>query len=145
MARPPLQVTEMRGAGIRGRAKSNKWCLVRESCRAARSAARLHGRVLAVRTPVMAAFSVPPSSSNRNARRARPIAERAAQDVEDYPMRRISTLQATATAVVGLLLAAAQAAAQLRPAPARRPNEGSGPHQRLVIRNAMLIDGAGAP
>ena len=60
-------------------------------------------------------------------------------------MRRITTLQATATAVVGLLLAAAQAAAQLRPAPARRPNEGSGPHQRLVIRNAMLIDGAGAP
>ena len=60
-------------------------------------------------------------------------------------MRRFSTLQATATAVVGLLLAAAQAAAQLRPAPARRPNEGSGPHQRLVIRNAMLIDGAGAP
>jgi imidazolonepropionase-like amidohydrolase len=44
-----------------------------------------------------------------------------------------------------LLGAAAQGGAQLNPAPDRRADEGSGPHQRLVIRNAMLIDGAGAP
>ena len=60
-------------------------------------------------------------------------------------MRRSASRQAALTGVVALVLAAGHAAAQLRPAPARRPNEGSGPHQRLVIRNAMVIDGAGAP
>jgi imidazolonepropionase-like amidohydrolase len=33
----------------------------------------------------------------------------------------------------------------LLPAPARRPNEGSGPFNTLVIRGVMLIDGTGAP
>ena len=33
----------------------------------------------------------------------------------------------------------------LNPAPARRPNEGAGPFNRMVIRNVMIIDGTGAP
>ena len=31
------------------------------------------------------------------------------------------------------------------PAPDRGPDEGSGPHDRLIIRGATLIDGTGAP
>ena len=31
------------------------------------------------------------------------------------------------------------------PAPDRRPGEGQGPYDRLVIRGATLIDGTGAP
>ena len=31
------------------------------------------------------------------------------------------------------------------PAPNRRPEEGSGPYKRLIIRGATLIDGTGAP
>jgi cytosine/adenosine deaminase-related metal-dependent hydrolase len=65
--------------------------------------------------------------------------------VEDTPMRRIRSPEACLTSAIVLLLIAADAGAQLRPAPARRADEGSGPHQRLVIRNAMVIDGAGAP
>jgi imidazolonepropionase-like amidohydrolase len=34
---------------------------------------------------------------------------------------------------------------ELLPAPNRRPDEGKGPYQTLVIRSAMLIDGTGAP
>lgn len=52
------------------------------------------------------------------------------------------------TAVVfGALLAATApvAEAQLNAAPARRADEGRGPFQRLVISNAMVIDGTGAP
>jgi imidazolonepropionase-like amidohydrolase len=45
-----------------------------------------------------------------------------------------------------LLAAAAPVAeAQLNAAPARRADEGRGPFQRLVIQNAMVIDGTGAP
>lgn len=36
-------------------------------------------------------------------------------------------------------------AAQTVPAPDRRPNEGAGPFDRLIIRGATLIDGTGAP
>ena len=43
-----------------------------------------------------------------------------------------------------LVLAAADAIAQ-RPAPNRRSGEGDGPHQMLVIRGAILIDGTGGP
>src|SRR5688500_7309448 len=48
--------------------------------------------------------------------------------------------------LVALLLAvtAADLLAQ-RPAPNRRPGEGDGPHQMLVIRGAILIDGTGGP
>src|SRR6218665_999720 len=31
------------------------------------------------------------------------------------------------------------------PAPNRAPGEGEGPYQRLIIRGAIMIDGAGAP
>jgi imidazolonepropionase-like amidohydrolase len=40
---------------------------------------------------------------------------------------------------------AAPAADTLNPAPARRESEGRGPFQTLIIRNATLIDGTGAP
>ncbi len=36
-------------------------------------------------------------------------------------------------------------AQQTRPAPDRQPGEGDGPHERLIIRGAILIDGTGAP
>ena len=36
-------------------------------------------------------------------------------------------------------------AAQTVPAPDRQPGEGEGPFERLVIRNAIVIDGTGAP
>src|SRR2546423_5038360 len=45
-----------------------------------------------------------------------------------------------------LFLAAAAALAQNPPyAPDRRPGEGEGPFQRLIIRGATVIDGTGAP
>jgi cytosine/adenosine deaminase-related metal-dependent hydrolase len=43
------------------------------------------------------------------------------------------------------LTIAAPTLAQIDPAPDRRPQEGSGPFQRLVIRGATMIDGTGAP
>jgi imidazolonepropionase-like amidohydrolase len=52
-----------------------------------------------------------------------------------------------ALALAGFLLAlAGPAAAQtVRPAPDRRPDEGDGPYDRLVLRGAIVIDGTGAP
>ncbi|HLJ73036.1 MAG TPA: amidohydrolase, partial [Thermoanaerobaculia bacterium] len=45
-----------------------------------------------------------------------------------------------------VLFAAAAAAQQTVPfAPDRRPDEGEGPYQRLIIRGATLVDGTGAP
>ena len=38
-----------------------------------------------------------------------------------------------------------QARPQVKPAPDRRPGEGEGPFERLIIRGATLIDGTGAP
>ncbi|MSO49779.1 MAG: amidohydrolase [Acidobacteria bacterium] len=38
-----------------------------------------------------------------------------------------------------------EAQAGLNGAPDRRPNEGAGPFNRMVIRNVMIIDGTGAP
>jgi imidazolonepropionase-like amidohydrolase len=49
------------------------------------------------------------------------------------------------SAVVTVLLASFLAAQGTKPAPDRRPDEGQGPFDRLVIRGAMLIDGTGAP
>ena len=43
-----------------------------------------------------------------------------------------------------MLLAASDLLAQ-RPAPNRGPSEGDGPHEMLVIRGAILIDGTGGP
>jgi imidazolonepropionase-like amidohydrolase len=45
----------------------------------------------------------------------------------------------------GLLPAPLDAQAGLNGGPARRPNEGAGPFNRMVIRNVMIIDGTGAP
>ena len=56
-----------------------------------------------------------------------------------------------AIAAVFLLQAPAPAAAQdeeektVTPAPDRRPDEGEGPFERLIIRGATVIDGTGAP
>src|SRR5437764_14799091 len=68
-------------------------------------------------------------------------------------MRKISGFIAISAAVLWMPVgaqqrAAAPAAAQdesLRPAPNRRPDEGKGPYQTLVIRGATLIDGTGGP
>jgi imidazolonepropionase-like amidohydrolase len=50
-----------------------------------------------------------------------------------------------ATALTGLLLAATPLISQIPAAPDRAPGEGDGPHERLVIRGATMIDGTGAP
>jgi hypothetical protein len=42
-------------------------------------------------------------------------------------------------------LVALPATAQTIPAPDRAPGEGDGPHERLIIRGAILIDGTGGP
>src|SRR5438552_10926451 len=48
--------------------------------------------------------------------------------------------------VLALLLFAVTASAQQVPfAPDRRPDEGEGPFQRLIIRGATVVDGTGAP
>jgi len=60
--------------------------------------------------------------------------------------RGATVLRRAAVVLCALLAAAAPAAeAQLNAAPARRAAEGRGPFQRLVIQNAMVIDGTGAP
>jgi cytosine/adenosine deaminase-related metal-dependent hydrolase len=43
------------------------------------------------------------------------------------------------------LLLAGDVVAQATPAPDRRVGEGDGPHERLIIRGATVIDGTGAP
>jgi imidazolonepropionase-like amidohydrolase len=50
-----------------------------------------------------------------------------------------------AALIVASLAGVALEVAAQRPAPNRRPNEGDGPHQMLVIRGAILIDGTGGP
>ena len=47
--------------------------------------------------------------------------------------------------VSALLLATAVAAQGVKPAPPRKPGEGLGPYDSLVIKGVMLIDGTGAP
>lgn len=54
-------------------------------------------------------------------------------------------LGVTGALMSGLLPARIDAQAGLNAAPARRPNEGAGPFNRMVIRNVMIIDGTGAP
>jgi imidazolonepropionase-like amidohydrolase len=53
---------------------------------------------------------------------------------------RVSTVAAAI-----LLVTAAPAAAQMETTTLRGAGEGDGPHQRLIIRNATMIDGTGAP
>ncbi len=54
-------------------------------------------------------------------------------------------LRGLGTAAIALGLVAAQAAAQMERTTDRRAGEGDGPHQRLILRGATIIDGTGAP
>jgi imidazolonepropionase-like amidohydrolase len=53
-------------------------------------------------------------------------------------------LMAFISVLAGTVLSA-QTPSQVDPAPDRRPDEGEGPFQRLIIRGATMIDGTGAP
>jgi imidazolonepropionase-like amidohydrolase len=73
-------------------------------------------------------------------------------ELEEEPMRRPSLLPALAASLALLAgvpphLRAQQQEAErvVTPAPDRRPDEGEGPFERLIIRGATLIDGTGAP
>jgi hypothetical protein len=55
------------------------------------------------------------------------------------------SLGVAAALLSGLLPAPLDAQAGLNGGPARRPNEGVGPFNRMVIRNVMIIDGTGGP
>jgi cytosine/adenosine deaminase-related metal-dependent hydrolase len=58
----------------------------------------------------------------------------------------ITTLAALAAAFTApAATQAQQQQARMERVPDRQPGEGEGPYRRLVIRNAMLIDGSGAP
>ncbi len=50
-----------------------------------------------------------------------------------------------ALALVAALSAAAGVSAQMEETTARRADEGDGPHERLILRGATIIDGTGAP
>src|SRR5258708_39187319 len=68
-------------------------------------------------------------------------------------MTRVSAFAAAAAAIAMWMPVTAQqrpaaAAAEeesLRPAPARRADEGKGPYKTLALRGATLIDGTGGP
>jgi len=61
-------------------------------------------------------------------------------------MRRVVAIAGVLAALlVGPAAIQAQESAQMERVPDRQPGEGDGPYRRLVIRNAMLIDGSGAP
>jgi len=57
-------------------------------------------------------------------------------------MRRLTLALVAASVTLGF---ATGAVAQSIPAPDRQAGEGDGPHGRLIIRGAMVIDGTGAP
>ncbi len=59
------------------------------------------------------------------------------------PLRQRVT--AGCVALLSALLLTSNLAAQIVGAPDRRPDEGEGPFDRLIIRGAILIDGTGAP
>src|SRR5690554_3801680 len=67
----------------------------------------------------------------------------------DPPQRTIfmhsRNLVQTVVAFMFALFIAAPAMAQMERTTDRRPDEGSGPHERLIIRGATIIDGTGAP
>jgi imidazolonepropionase-like amidohydrolase len=56
-----------------------------------------------------------------------------------------SAIRSAAAAAVAVGFLATQAGAQMQRTTDRRADEGDGPHQRLIIRGATLIDGTGAP
>ena len=62
----------------------------------------------------------------------------------DHPLLRLALLR-VAFAVATLLAMAGSAAAQMEETNPRRADEGDGPHERLILRGATYIDGAGAP
>jgi imidazolonepropionase-like amidohydrolase len=57
----------------------------------------------------------------------------------------VTVRRACALAFVAGLLTITTAAQQMLPVPDRRQTDGDGPHDRLVIRGATIIDGTGAP
>ncbi len=59
-------------------------------------------------------------------------------------MRRSTIRRAWGWAGAGLLIAV-HAAAQMEPTTPRAAGEGEGPHERLILRGATVIDGTGAP
>ncbi|HLS33647.1 MAG TPA: hypothetical protein VK039_08655, partial [Brevibacterium sp.] len=59
-------------------------------------------------------------------------------------MKRRAHSRSACAALAAALLFSTAASAQ-NPAPDRRPGEGDGPHERLIIRGATMIDGTGAP
>ena len=72
----------------------------------------------------------------------------------DHPLLRLALLRLApqrlallrvAFAVATLLAMAGSAAAQMEETNPRRADEGDGPHERLILRGATYIDGAGAP
>jgi imidazolonepropionase-like amidohydrolase len=56
-----------------------------------------------------------------------------------------SMLCALSILLCGAALSAQQAPRQVEPGPDRKAGEGEGPFERLIIRGATMIDGAGAP
>lgn len=56
-----------------------------------------------------------------------------------------TTLRGFGAAALALGLLVAPAAAQMERTTDRRADEGDGPHQRLILRGATIIDGTGAP
>ena len=61
-----------------------------------------------------------------------------------HPPLRLA-LQRVAFTAATLFAMAGNAAAQMEDTNPRRPDEGDGPHERLILRGATYIDGAGAP
>jgi imidazolonepropionase-like amidohydrolase len=59
--------------------------------------------------------------------------------------RPISGRRLPLASALAVVLTVSIAAQQMQQTPDRRPGEGDGPHDRLVIRGATVIDGTGAP
>ena len=55
------------------------------------------------------------------------------------PIRLVAVAAALATIIPATL------SAQMEPTTPRRTDEGDGPHERLILRGATIIDGTGAP
>ena len=60
-------------------------------------------------------------------------------------MRLATTVRATVLASLMIQVFAVILVAQVNGAPDRRPDEGEGPFDRLIIRGVYVIDGTGAP
>ncbi len=60
-------------------------------------------------------------------------------------MTRIRPLAAASAALALLLSLAGDASAQMEETTRRGPDEGDGPHERLILRGVTVVDGTGAP